>query len=27
MVPAGKSAYHMIIDPPTKKLEKPTGTT
>ena len=27
MVPAGKSAYHMIIEPPTQKLEKPTGST
>lgn len=28
MIPAGKSAYHMIIDPPKKmKLEKPTGST
>ena len=27
MVPAGKSAYHMIIEPPTKRLEKPTGST
>ena len=27
MVPAGKSAHHMIIDPPTQKLEKPTGST
>lgn len=27
MVPAGKSAYHMIIEPPTTKLEKPTGGT
>ncbi len=27
MVPAGKSAYHMIIDPPTERLERPTGTT
>lgn len=27
MVPAGKSAYHMIIEPPTEKLEKPTGST
>jgi len=27
MVPAGKSAYHMIIEPPTTKLEKPTGST
>ena len=27
MVPAGKSAYHMIIEPPKVKLEKPTGST
>ncbi len=27
MVPAGKSAYHMIIEPPSTKLEKPTGST
>lgn len=27
MVPAGKSAYHMIIEAPTVKLEKPTGST
>jgi len=27
MVPAGKSAYHMIIDPPTERLERPTGST
>jgi len=27
MVPAGKSAYHMIIEPPTTQLEKPTGST
>jgi len=27
MIPAGKSAYHMIIEPPTTKLEKPTGGT
>ncbi len=27
MVPAGKSAYHMIIEAPTTKLEKPTGST
>jgi acetolactate synthase-1/2/3 large subunit len=27
MVPAGKSAYHMIIEPPTTKLEKPAGST
>ena len=27
MVPAGKSAHHMIIEPPTTKLEKPTGST
>jgi len=27
MVPAGKSAYHMIVEPPTTKLEKPTGST
>lgn len=27
MVPAGKSAYHMIIEPPKAKLEKPTAST
>src|SRR5205823_1703381 len=27
MIPAGKSAMHMIIEPPTEKLEKPTGST
>lgn len=27
MVPAGKSAHHMIIEPPKTKLEKPTGST
>ena len=27
MVPAGKSAHHMIIEPPTTQLEKPTGST
>jgi acetolactate synthase-1/2/3 large subunit len=27
MVPAGKSAYHMIIEAPAAKLEKPTGST
>ena len=29
MIPAGKSAYEMIIDPPSReqKLEKPTGST
>ncbi len=27
MIPAGKSAYEMIIEPPTTKLEKPTGST
>ena len=27
MIPAGKSAYHMIIEPTTEKLEKPTGST
>ncbi len=29
MIPAGKSAYHMIIEPPSgkTKLEKPTGST
>lgn len=27
MVPAGKSAHHMIIEAPTTKLEKPTGST
>ncbi|HSA31229.1 MAG TPA: biosynthetic-type acetolactate synthase large subunit [Candidatus Omnitrophota bacterium] len=27
MIPAGKSAYHMIIEPPTEKLERPSGST
>ena len=27
MVPAGKSAHHMIIEAPKHKLEKPTGST
>ncbi len=27
MIPAGKSAYHMIIERPKTKLEKPTGST
>ncbi|MBI3314616.1 MAG: biosynthetic-type acetolactate synthase large subunit [Candidatus Omnitrophica bacterium] len=27
MVPAGKSAFHMIIEKPTEKMEKPTGST
>jgi len=27
MIPAGKSAYEMIIEPPQRKLEKPTGST
>jgi acetolactate synthase-1/2/3 large subunit len=27
MIPAGKSAYHMIVEAPTEKLEKPTGST
>ena len=27
MIPAGKSAYHMIVEPPKTKLEKPTGCT
>ncbi len=27
MIPAGKSAHHMIIEPPKGKLEKPTGST
>lgn len=27
MVPAGKSAHHMIIEPPKTKMEKPTGST
>ena len=27
MIPAGKSAYHMIIEAPTTKMEKPTGST
>ncbi|NTV29332.1 MAG: biosynthetic-type acetolactate synthase large subunit [Candidatus Omnitrophica bacterium] len=27
MIPAGKSAYHMIIEAPKVKMEKPTGST
>ena len=27
MVPAGKSAHHMIIEKPVSKMEKPTGST
>lgn len=27
MIPAGKSAYEMIIEKPTEKMEKPTGST
>lgn len=27
MVPAGKSAHHIIIEQPTTQLEKPTGST
>ena len=27
MIPAGKSAHHMLIEPPTTKLDKPTGST
>jgi acetolactate synthase-1/2/3 large subunit len=27
MVPAGKSAHHMIIEEPKAKLEKPSGST
>jgi acetolactate synthase-1/2/3 large subunit len=27
MIPAGKSAFHMIIEPPKVKLDKPTGST
>ncbi|MCK5581581.1 MAG: biosynthetic-type acetolactate synthase large subunit [Candidatus Omnitrophica bacterium] len=27
MVPAGKSAYHMFLERPKTKLEKPTGST
>ena len=27
MIPAGKSAFHMIIEKPTGKMEKPTGST
>ena len=27
MVPAGKSAFHMIIEKPTTKMEKPSGST
>ena len=27
MVPAGKSAHHLILEPPTVQMEKPTGST
>lgn len=27
MIPAGKSAYHMLIEAPKTKMEKPTGST
>ncbi len=27
MVPAGKSAHHMIVEKPTTKMEKPSGST
>jgi acetolactate synthase-1/2/3 large subunit len=27
MVPAGKSAMHMIVEKPTAKMEKPKGST
>jgi len=27
MIPAGKSAFHMIIEKPTEKMEKPSGST
>ncbi len=27
MIPAGKSAHHMIIEKPTTKMEKPSGST
>ena len=27
MIPAGKSAHHMIIEKPETKMEKPTGST
>lgn len=27
MIPAGKSAYHMIVEKPKTKMEKPTGST
>ncbi len=27
MIPAGKSAYHMIVEAPKTKMEKPTGST
>lgn len=27
MIPAGKSAYHMIVEAPKVKMEKPTGST
>ncbi len=27
MIPAGKSAHHMIVEKPTEKMEKPSGST
>ncbi|MFP4473766.1 MAG: biosynthetic-type acetolactate synthase large subunit [Candidatus Omnitrophota bacterium] len=27
MIPSGRSAYHMIVEPPKNKLERPTGST
>ena len=27
MIPAGRSAHHMIVEKPTAKMEKPTGST
>ncbi len=27
MIPAGKSAHHMIVEKPTTKMEKPSGST
>jgi acetolactate synthase-1/2/3 large subunit len=27
MIPAGKSAYHMLVEAPKAKMEKPTGST
>jgi acetolactate synthase-1/2/3 large subunit len=27
MIPAGKSARHMVLNQPTKPMEQPTGST